>query len=162
MKTLIAVFLGLLLVSAVRAAEAEKWATLKFGAGLSIEHPATWRSEEEDGAIHVSPKGESVHVYLSVFELPGATLQDFAEVKFTADENFTSRGPAREVEGPGWTGLIEEADDSRLTRKEDTRRVVLCAARGSLFISVSLYLDPKEYEARMSRYSRLMASLKAK
>jgi len=75
-------------------------------------------------------------------------------------EIFGPVGSVRTLDGPGWTGLVQEAADIRPERKDDTRRLMLCTGHGALYVSLTLYADAQELEARRQYYERIFSSLR--
>ena len=135
------------------------WTTLRED-GVSLEHPRTWRVKREDGHLHLSPRGKSVHLMVAAFRKTRGSLDELVEAKLAADaDTFPALGPRVEKAGRNWTGIRHEADDVRPDREVDTRRVVVCAARGDLYVTLSLYLDPDEFSADRATYERVLGSL---
>lgn len=142
----------------------DEWATYEHAkTDITIEYPALWRVDPRlEGSIagHLSAPDEAVHLFVTAF-IGGQSLEEFAKSKFEAQpETFRGAGPAKKMEGPGWQGLVQEADDIREGRKDQTRRVVLCAVHGDLHVALALYLDPKEFTPKQAYYERLFSSLR--
>ena len=138
----------------------ERWAAYRHRAGFSLQCPAHWRVEDEDGYFHFSPRLGFAHLFVSAFTAPIGALREFAMLKFGAhSELFRACEPPRPVEGPGWTGLFEQADDVRAEREGATRRMVLCASGGTLYVSLSLYLDSDDFVQRRRHYETIFSSL---
>ncbi len=130
---------------------------VRSGPGFSLEHPADWRVGPVEGASaiqFVSPD-ETEFLYMTAFAKPGGTLEDFAAFRFAVQaETFAPAGPAVELRGAGWRGLIQEAED-----KEKARRILLCANSGEVFVTLSLYTTSADYFARRPHYGRFFTSL---
>lgn len=92
------------------------------------------------------------------------SLDEFAKLKLGVQSDIFRPGrpvrPVRRMQGPGWNGLLQEADDVRPDRKGNTRRVVLCANHNDPYVSLSLYLDPQELTPKQKYYERLFTSLR--
>ena len=89
------------------------------------------------------------------------SLDEFAKLKLGVQSDiFGPVGPVSTMQGPGWNGLLQEADDVRPDRKGNTRRVVLCANHNDPYVSLSLYLDPQELTPKQKYYERLFTSLR--
>jgi hypothetical protein len=130
-------------------------------AGFSFEHPADWAEDKRKFAvsIRISHPTKPVHVFASAFRMPDSTLRDFAEQKFAVQpELFKPLGPARAMDGPGWSGLVQDAEATQ--GGDRVRRRILCAKREGLYVSLALYLDPKELAAPDVDYERLFTSLR--
>jgi hypothetical protein len=149
---------------AAPAPAAGGWVTYRHKtAGFSLEHPADWTVANEKVAvsIHISHPSRPVHLYASAFKMPEGTLQEFAELKFGVQaELFTPLGPARSLDGVGWSGLVQDAEAQR--GEDRTRRRILCAKEKDkdLFVSLALYLDARELSAPEMDYERLFTSLR--
>ncbi len=127
---------------------------------FDLEYPRNWAVRREDGFVHLSPKRRSVHLMVAAFTNPDATLEQFAETKLTAQaDTFPASGPRIPTRGRNWAGIRHESDDIRPERESNTRRVVVCAGHGDLYVTVSLYLNPKEFEADRATYERILNSL---
>lgn len=132
-------------------------------ASFSLEHPPNWRVERAEGSIstHLSHPKEPVHLFVAAFIMNEGALDEFAKSKFGVQSDFFGPvGPARKMQGPGWNGLLQEADHVGPDRKESTRRVVLCANHDNLYVSLSLYLDHQDLASRQKYYERLLTSLR--
>lgn len=130
-------------------------------AGFSLEHPADWRVVSEKGVIsvHIAHPTKPVHLFASAFTMAEGTLRDFAELKFGVQaEIFRPLGPARTMEGVGWSGLVQEAEV--IQNGERARRRILCAKHGYLYVSLALYIDTKELASPDEDYQRLFTSLR--
>lgn len=130
-------------------------------AGFSLQHPADWTEDKRKVAvsIHIAHPTKPVHLYASAFMMPDGTLRDFAELKFGVQPDiFKPLGPAHAMEGVGWSGLMQDAEATR--DGERIRRRILCAKHESLYVSLALYLDPKELAAPDVDYDRLFTSLR--
>jgi hypothetical protein len=130
-------------------------------AGFSLEHPADWTVSNEKVAIsiHIAHPTKPAHLYVSAFRMSEGTLRDFAELKFGAQpELFTSLGPPRTLDGVGWNGLVQDAETTHGGGR--TRRRVLCARHGDLYVSLALYIDANEFAAPDMDYDRLFTSLR--
>jgi hypothetical protein len=130
-------------------------------AGFSVEHPADWRVVAEKGvlAVHIEHPTKPVHLFASAFTMPEGTLQDFAEQKFgVQSETFRPLGPARSLEGVGWSGLVQEAEAAQ--GEERARRRILCARHENLYVSLALYNDPRDEALPEKDCERLFASLR--
>jgi len=142
----------------------DEWATYEHAkTDITIEYPAQWRVEPRpEGSIagHLYAPDQPVHLFVTAF-IGGQSLEEFAKSKFEAQpETFRGAGPAKKMEGPGWQGLLQEADDINEGRKHETRRVVLCAVHGDLYAALALYLEPKEFTPKQAYYERLFSSLR--
>jgi hypothetical protein len=130
-------------------------------AGFSLEHPPDWRvvSGRGPGAVHIAHPTKAVHLFASAFTMPEGTLREFAELRFGLQrELFEPLGPARILEGVGWSGLVQEAEANG--NGERARRRILCARHENLYVSLALYVDPKELAAPDLDYERLFTSLR--
>lgn len=130
---------------------------------FGLDHPADWSVERPEGSIagHLSDPRRPVHLFVTAFLMNGGSLERFAEMKFGAQpEIFGAAGSARRLQGPGWEGLLQEAEDVRPGRTEDTRRVLLCARHDDVYVSLALYLERREFTARRDYYERLFTSLR--
>ena len=130
-------------------------------ANFSVEHPPGWRvlSEKNVVSIHIAHPTKPVHLFVSAFTMHDGTLQEFAELKFGAEsEIFKPLGPARAMEGVGWSGLVQEAEAA--ANGERARRRILCAQHGDLYVGLALYLDANELAAPDEDYERLFSSLR--
>ena len=130
-------------------------------AGYSLEHPADWRVVNDPAAVsvHIAHPTKAAHLFASAFTMPNGTLQDFAALKFGVQpELFKALGPARSIDGDGWSGLLQEADAAE--GEERARRRILCAQHGMLYVSLALYVDPKELAESAAVYERLFTSLR--
>jgi hypothetical protein len=130
-------------------------------AGFSLDHPADWEVAKEKTAvsIHISHPTRPVHLYASAFVMTEGTLQEFAELKFGVQpEIFKPLGPPRTLDGAGWTGLVQDAE--AIQDSGHTRRRILCARHGNLYVSLALYLDAQELAAPVVDYDRLFTSLR--
>ncbi len=130
-------------------------------AGFTLEHPADWTVSNEKVAvsIHIAHPTKPVHLYVSAFTMREGTLADFAEQKFSMQpEMFKALGPARTMEGVGWSGLVQDAESTR--EGDKVHRRVLCAKHGDLYVSLALYLDAHELAAPDADYDRLFTSLR--
>ena len=130
---------------------------------FTFEYPAEWQPRKGGGsnAAHLSHPELRAHVVAAAFRMSEGSLEEFARLKLGAQsEVFDPSGPFRKVEGPGWNGLIQETDDARPDRGENTRRVVLFANHGDLYVSLSLYVDPQEFVPRQKYYERLFTSVR--
>jgi hypothetical protein len=130
-------------------------------AGFSFEHPAGWTEDKRKVAvsIRISHPTKPVHVFASAFRMPEGTLREFAEQKFGVQpELFKPLGPARNMEGAGWSGLVQDAE--AIQGGDRVRRRILCAKHEGLYVSLALYLDPKELAAPEVDYDRFFSSLR--
>ena len=138
------------------------WVTYRHEtAGFSLEHPADWTVSKEKVAIsiHLAHPTKPAHLYASAFRMPEGTLREFAEMKFgTQPEVFTPLGPPRTLDGVGWNGLVQDAEAKRDGGR--TRRRILCARHGGLYVSLALYIDSAELAAPDVDYDRLFTSLR--
>ena len=73
-------------------------------------------------------------------------------------ELFKPLGPARSMDGVGWSGLLQDAEATEGT--ERARRRILCAQHGTRYVSLALYVDPKELAESEAVYDRLFKSLR--
>ena len=146
------------------ALEEAPWVTYRHkNADFTLEHPADWKEESGKGAIsiHFAHPRAPVHLFVAAFILSEGSFQEFASMKFGVQpEIFGPVGSVRTLDGPGWTGLVQEAVDIRPERKDDTRRLMLCTGHGDLYVSLTLYADPQELEARRQYYERIFTSLR--
>jgi len=144
--------------------EEAPWVTYRHkNADFTLEHPADWKEESGQGAIsiHFAHPRAPVHLFVAPFVLSEGSLEEFAKMKFGVQpEIFGPVGSVRTLDGPGWTGLVQEAVDIRPDRKDDTRRLMLCAGHGDLYVSLTLYADPQEPEARRQYFERIFTSLR--
>ncbi len=130
-------------------------------ANFSVEHPPDWSvvSEKQVISIHIVHPTKPVHLFLSAFIMQGGTLGEFAELKFGAQpEIFKPLGPARAIEGVGWSGLVQEAETA--ANGERVRRRILCAQHEDLYVSLALYTDAKDLAAPDEDYERIFGSLR--
>ena len=135
------------------------WTTL-VEAEFSLAHPRWWRLRREDGYLHLKPVHKSVHLMVAAFRKPDGSLAEVLESKLAAHADaFPPAGAALPVSGQNWTGFRHESEDQRADREVDTHRVVLCAGRGDLYVTMSLYLDPKDLEAQSGTVEQVLASL---
>lgn len=143
-------------------ADVRPWATHdNKDAGFSFDYPKDWTLEREDGHIYVGAPNDVAHVFVNAFRKGREPLESFAESRFSVQsDTFKRLGRPTALAGPNWQGLIEEADDTAPDRKENTRRVVLCAKRGDLFVTIALYMDPDEWATGRATYDRLLRSLR--
>jgi hypothetical protein len=145
-------------------AEEGAWVTYSHEkADISFEHPAGWEVRPGQGSIlaHLSHAEPPVHLVVAAFYMREGSLEDFAKLKLDAQRDiFRPVGPSRKIQGPGWEGLLQDADDIRPGRTENTRRVVLCANHKDRYVSLSLYLDPREFTPRQKYYERVFTSLR--
>jgi hypothetical protein len=154
--------LGLLAITAALMAADKQDAWVRYhpdaaaGAEFSIEHPAAWRTKPSAGSssIQIAAADESALLYVGAFSKPASSLEAFAAIKFGVMANmFKPLGPTREVTGRDWKGLLQEGQ-----AKDGGQRAILCANRGDIYVSLTLYLD-KAVVARRSYYDRLFTSL---
>jgi hypothetical protein len=147
---------------AAPAPEAGGWVKYRHKtAGFSLEHPADWRVDRPKGgvSVHIAHPTKPVHLFASAFTMAAGTLQDFAAQKFGVQpETFRPLGPARAMEGVGWSGLVQDAEATQ--GEEHARRRILCAKHGDLYVSLALYADPKELAVPDANYERLFTSLR--
>jgi hypothetical protein len=130
-------------------------------AGFSLEHPSDWTVVSDKAAVatHIAHPTKAVHLFASAFTMTEGTLKDFADAKFGVQpELFKPLGAARSVEGVGWSGLQQEAEAHEGV--EHARRRILCAQHGSLYVSLALYVDPKELSGAENLYERIFSSLR--
>ena len=86
-------------------------------------------------------------------------MREFAEQKFGVQpELFKPLGPARAMEGAGWSGLVQDAE--AIQGGDRVRRRILCAKHEGLYVSLAFYLDPKELAAPEVDYDRFFSSLR--
>jgi hypothetical protein len=140
------------------------WATYQHAkTDVTLEYPAHWIvGNRTEGSIagHLRAPDQALHFYVTAF-IGASGLEEFAKAKFESQpEIFRAAGPAKPMEGPGWKGLIQEADDTREGRPVETRRIVLCAVHGELFVALSLYAEQKELTQKREYYDRLFTSLR--
>jgi hypothetical protein len=144
------------------APAADGWVRYQHpSAGFSLEHPGEWTvvSDRAAVALHIAHPTKAVHLFASAFTMPAGTLKDFAEAKFGVQpELFKALGAARSVEGVGWSGLLQEAEAHEGV--EHARRRILCAQHEALYVSLALYLDPKELSGAEDVYERIFSSLR--
>jgi hypothetical protein len=140
----------------------QKWTThVSREGGFAFDYPQEWRFERGEGHLHAFDRNDSVHLFVSGFKKPGESLEAFARLRFGVQADlFTRIETPHGVAGDGWQGLLEEADDLTPSRKENTRRVLLCAKRNDLFVTVALYLEPQEWAKRRTQYDRIFESLR--
>jgi hypothetical protein len=138
------------------------WVRYQHGsAGFSLEHPADWTVVSDKAAVatHIAHPTKAVHLFASAFTMPAGTLKDFAEAKFGVQpELFKPLGPARSLDGAGWNGLVQDAEANE--GAEHARRRILCAQHGNLYVSLALYVDPKEIPGQEEVYERIFSSLR--
>jgi hypothetical protein len=129
-------------------------------ANFSLEHPPDWRVvSEKTVSIHIAHPTKPVHLFVSAFTMHSATLREFAELKFGAEpEMFKPLGPARTMEGVGWSGLVLEAEAG--ANGERARKRILCAKHEDLYVSLALHIDAGELAAPGEDYERLFRSLR--
>ncbi len=130
-------------------------------AHFSVEHPPGWRVVSEKGviSIHIVHPTKPLHLFVSAFTMNGGTLQEFAELKFGVQpEIFKPLGPARAIEGVGWSGLLQEAEAA--ASGERAHRRILCAQHGHRYVGLALYLDANALAAPDEDYERLFSSLR--
>ena len=130
-------------------------------AGFSLEHPAAWSvvSGKNAASIHIAHPTKAAHLFVSVFAMPEGSLREFAELKFGfQQEIFRPLGPARAMEGAGWSGLVQEAEAAQ--GEERARRRILCAQHGDLYVVLALYFDPRDLAEPGQDYERLFTSLR--
>jgi hypothetical protein len=130
-------------------------------AGFSLEHPANWSvvGGKNSVSTHIAHPTKAVHLFASAFSMPAGGLQDFAEVKFAVQQElFKPLASPRPLNGEGWSGLVQEAEAKEGV--EQARRRILCAQHGTLYVSLALYVDPKELDAPDTDYDRLFTSLR--
>ena len=129
--------------------------------GFSLEHPPDWRVGRTKGvlSIQISHPSKPAHIFAAAFQMPEGSLQEFAVQRFAVQsELFNVVGPPRPVEGPGWTGLMQDADTSE--GGQHARRRILCARHDAGYVSLTLYVDPKELAEHEPEYARLFSSLR--
>lgn len=145
-------------------AEEAPWVTYRHkNADFTLEHPADWKEESGQGAIsiHFAHPRAPVHLFVAAFVMSEGSFEEFAKMKFGVQpEIFQAVGPAKALDGPGWTGLEQEATDIRPNRKDDTRRLMFCAGHGDRYVSLTLYADAPELDARRQYYERIFTSLR--
>jgi hypothetical protein len=138
------------------------WVTYQHKtAGFSLEHPADWRVVAEKGvvSIHIAHPTKAVHLFAAAFVMAEGTLQDFAEQRFGVQpEIFKPVGPARTLDGVGWSGLVQEAEAAQGV--EHARRRILCAKHEHRYVSLALYTDPNEHALPDEDCERLFKSLR--
>jgi hypothetical protein len=130
-------------------------------AGFSLEHPADWKVVGEKGtvAVHIEHPTKPVHLFAAAYTMAEGTLQDFADQKFGVQrEIFRPIGPAHALEGVGWSGLVEDAEAAQ--GEERARRRILCARHENMFVSLTLYNDPRDEALPEKDCERLFASLR--
>jgi len=130
-------------------------------ARFSLEHPADWRVVSEKGvvSIHIAHPTKAVHLFASAFVMPEGTLREFADQRFGVQpEIFKPLGHVRTMEGVGWSGLVQEAAATQ--DGERARRRILCAKHGDLYVSLALYIDPRNLDAPEGAYERIFTSLR--
>jgi hypothetical protein len=144
-------------------AEEPPWVTYYHkNAGFSIEHPGDWTEESDKGAIsvHFAHPQAPVHLFVAAFVMGEGSLEEFARLKFGVQpEIFEPVGSERKLAGPGWTGLVQEAADKRPGHKDETRRLMLCAGHGDLYVSLTLFADADQLEGKRQYYERIFTSL---
>lgn len=138
------------------------WLTYRHRtAGFTLEHPADWTVSNERVAIsiHLAHPTKPAHLYASAFRMPEGTLREFAQLKFgTQPEIFKALGPPRTQNGVGWNGLVQDAES--MPDGGRTRRRILCAKHGGLYVSLALYIDSAELASSDVNYDRLFTSLR--
>jgi hypothetical protein len=132
-------------------------------AGFSLEHPADWKVGNPNAGIsvHLSHPTKAVHLFASAFDMAEGSLQKFAELKFGVQpELFKAVGPTRTLDGPGWNGLVQEAETLEIQHGKHARRLMLCAGHASRYVSLTIYLDDDELTQNGKEYERILASLR--
>jgi hypothetical protein len=130
-------------------------------ARFSLEYPPEWRlvSGKGPGPIHIAHPTKAMHLFALAFTMDGGTLREFADQRFALQrELFAPIGAERTLDGVGWNGLVQEAEANG--NGEQARRRMLCARHENLYVSLDLYVDPKELVASGVDYERLFTSLR--
>ncbi len=145
-------------------AEAGEWVRYRHDtAGFSVERPADWKEERSKatGSVHFAHPSKAVHLFVSAFDMAEGSLETFAEVKFAVQsEMFRALGSNRKMEGPGWNGLIQEAETLEVQGGKHARRLMLCAAHAKRYVSLTLYMDEGELTENAKDYERIFSSLR--
>ncbi len=132
-------------------------------AGFSLEHPGDWKVDrpKESVAVHMAHPTKAVHLFVAGFDMDAGFLRQFADMKFSAQADlFRALGSARQMDGPGWQGLVQEAETIRTEGGKHARRLMLCAGRNSRYVSLTLYLEPDELAENGTYYERIFTSLR--
>jgi hypothetical protein len=131
-------------------------------AGFSLEYPADWSVERPNAStVHFAHPSKPVHLFASAFDMAEGALDRFAELKFAVQpEVFRALGPTKKMEGSGWNGLVQEAETLETEGGKHARRLMLCAAHGERYVSLTLYLDSDELTHNGKEYERILASLR--
>jgi hypothetical protein len=127
---------------------------------FSFEYPSAWKvgpSVDSPGTIEIATADESVSALVTTFTpKPGSSFEKFTDDTFAfAAERLKPVGPAREMSGIGWKGLLQEAEGT-----DKDRRLVLVVNGGDRYLSLSLYVDSKEFLANRAYYERMFTSVK--
>jgi hypothetical protein len=145
-------------------AEAGGWVRFRHDtAGFSVEHPADWKEERSkaSGSVHFAHPSKAVHLFASAFDMAEGSLEKFAELKFAVQsEMFKAQGSNRRMEGPGWNGLVQEAETLEVQGGKHARRLMLCAAHAERYVSLTLYMDEDELTENAKDYERIFSSLR--
>lgn len=131
--------------------------------GFSLEHPAGWtvNRPKQSVSIHIAHPTKATHLFVSAFDMAAGSLEEFAEMKFAVQaELFRVLGPTRTMEGPGWKGLVQEAETLEAPGGKHARRLMLCACHEHRYVSLTLYLDSDELAQNGKEYERIFTSLR--
>ncbi len=131
--------------------------------GFSVEHPADWRPERPKMtvSIHIAHPTKAVHLFAAAFDMPEGSLESFAEMKFAVQgELFKALGPVRPLTGPGWNGLVQEAETLETQGGKHARRLMLCAVHENRYVSLTLFLESDELAQNGGDYERILGSLR--
>jgi len=145
-------------------ATADGWAEYRHqAAGFSFEYPADWKVESagRSAPVHVSHPTRPGHVFAAAFTMTEGTLRDFADLKFAVQaEVFAPVGETRALDGPGWSGLVQEAKTTQPQEERLASRVMLCAGRGHRYVTLTLYIDTEDLARDRKHYERIFTSLR--
>ena len=64
------------------------------------------------------------------------------------------------MEGPGWKGLVQEAETVETEGGKHASRLMLGAGHGHRYVSLTLYLEPDELKQNGKDYERIFTSLR--
>ncbi len=134
----------------------------EFGGGLaSINHPPEWLVEDHGEFMLVFEPDEGACFALAAFEGNRRNARQLLEERKDSRE-LQPIGPVVEIPSAHWAGVMRHFQGTAPADNFETRRMVLCAEREGVIVSIVLNTSPERWSLRSSLYEQVASTLRIK
>jgi hypothetical protein len=137
------------------------WTRTTFPGNLAwIHHPNEWTVDDHGEFKVICTPGERACFGLSSFGRHGASLAEFVESRLRTERDLAPVGRQYAVRSRHWTAIGHDFRGRFSSDEFETYRVVLCATRHDVFVSLTLNTSPDLFAQSQELFRSVQRTLR--